>query len=135
MSDDFKALGTYLKNQRLSQNLSLKEVENATSIRSSYLEHIEEGRTKELVSSVYALGFMKQYASFLGVDVEAIMKENPSAFKLPIEKHEFAYGIGTLEMRSPQGKPSKGMPIGMILGALPIFGALLWGVMKLFGVL
>lgn len=135
MSDDFKALGNYLKNQRLAQNLTLKEVENATSIRSSYLEHIEEGRTKELVSSVYALGFMKQYASFLGVDVEAIMKENPSAFKLPIEKHEFAYGIGTLEMRNPQSKPSKGLPIGMILGALPIIGALLWGVMKLFGLL
>lgn len=135
MSDDFKALGNYLKNQRLAQNLSLKEVENATSIRSSYLEHIEEGRTKELVSSVYALGFMKQYASFLGVDVEAIIKENPSAFKLPIEKHEFAYGIGTLEMRTPQSKPNKGFPLGMILGALPIAGALLWGIMKLFGLL
>lgn len=135
MSDDFKALGNYLKDQRLAQNLTLKEVENATSIRSSYLEHIEEGRTKELVSSVYALGFMKQYASFLGVDVEAIMKENPSAFKLPLEKHEFAYGIGTLEMRSPQSKPSKGLPLGMILGALPIIGALLWGIMKLFGLL
>lgn len=133
MSDDFKALGSYLKNQRLAQNLTLKEVENATSIRSSYLEHIEEGRTKELVSSVYALGFMKQYASFLGVDVESIMKENPHAFKLPIEKHEFAYGIGTLEMRSPQGKPSKGMPLGLILGALPIIAALVWGIAKLIG--
>lgn len=135
MSDDFKALGNYLKNQRIAKNLSLKEVENATSIRSTYLEHIEEGRTKELVSSVYALGFMKQYASFLGVDVEAIMKENPQAFKLPIEKHEFAYGIGTLEMRNPQAKPSKGMPIGLILGALPIVVALFWGIGKLLGLL
>lgn len=134
MSDDFKALGTYLKNQRLSKNLTLKEVENATSIRSSYLEHIEEGRTKELVSSVYALGFMKQYASFLGIDVEAIMKENPQAFKLPLEKHEFAYGIGTLEMRNPQSKPSKGIPLGLILGALPIVAALFWGIAKLLGI-
>lgn len=133
MSDDFKALGNYLKNQRLEKNLSLKEVENATSIRSSYLEHIEEGRTKELVSSVYALGFMKQYASYLGVDVEAIMRENPTAFKLPLEKHEFAYGIGTLEMRNPQGKSSKGIPLGLILGALPLIGALLWALAKLFG--
>lgn len=133
MSDDFKALGNYLKNQRLSKNLSLKEVENATSIRSTYLEHIEEGRTKELVSSVYALGFMKQYASFLGIDVEAIIKENPQAFKLPLEKHEFAYGIGTLEMRNPQGKASKGFPLGLILGALPLVGALLWALAKLLG--
>jgi cytoskeletal protein RodZ len=135
MSDDFKALGQYLKNQRVAKNLSLKEVENATSIRSSYLEHIEEGRTKELVSSVYALGFMKQYALFLGVDVESIIKENPQAFKLPLEKHEFAYGIGTLEMRSPQSKPSKGLPLGLILGALPIAGALLWGIAKLLKVI
>ena len=135
MSDDFKALGSYLKTQRESQKLSIKEVENATSIRSTYLEHIEEGRTKELVSSFYALGFIKQYATFLGVDVESIMKENPMAFKLPHEKHEFAYGIGTLEMRNPQSKPSKGLPLGLILGALPLVGALLWGVAKLLGML
>ncbi len=135
MSDDFKALGTYLKTQREAQKLSIKEVENAISIRSTYLEHIEEGRTKELVSSFYALGFIKQYAAFLGIDIEAIMKENPSAFKLPHEKHEFAYGIGTLEMRNPQGKPSKGLPLGLILGALPIVAALLWGIAKLLRIL
>ena len=135
MSDEFKALGTYLKSQRLAKNLSLKEIENATSIRASYLENIEEGRTKELLSSIYALGFMKQYATYLEVDVEAIIKENPQAFKLPLEKHEFAYGIGTLEMRSPQSKASKGLPLGLIIGALPVVAALLWGIAKLFGLL
>lgn len=134
MSDEFAALGAYLKSERLLKNLSLKEVENATSIRSSYLELIEEGKTKECLSAVYGLGFLKQYANFLGVDVEAIMKENPQAFKLPIEKHEFDYGIGTLEMRSPQSK-SSGLPLGLILGALPIVLALLWGLAKLFGLL
>jgi len=135
MSDEFVALGAYLKSERLAKNLSLKEVENATSIRSSYVELIEEGRTKELLSSVYALGFMKQYANFLGVDVEAIIKENPQAFKLPHEKYEFDYGIGTLEMRSPQAKASKGLPLGLILGAFPIIAAILWGVAKLIGLL
>lgn len=135
MSDEFKSLGNYLKDQRIAKNLTLKEVENATSIRSSYLELIEEGRTKEMISSIYALGFMKQYASFLGVDVEQIIKENPQAFKLPHEKHDFAYGIGTLEMRNPQNKGAKSMPLGLILGALPIVLALLWGIAKLTGIL
>lgn len=131
MSDEFKALGNYLKNQRVAQNLTLKDVENSTSIRTSYLEHIEEGRTKELLSSVYALGFMKQYAAFLGIDVEGIIKENPQAFKLPLENHEFAYGIGTLEMRNPQARAGKKIPMGLILGALPIALALMMGIAKL----
>jgi cytoskeletal protein RodZ len=135
MSNDFKALGHYLKNERLSKNLSLKEIENVLSIKSSYLEHLEEGRTEELVSSIYALGFLKQYATFLGVDIETIIQENPQAFKLPLEKHEFAYGIGTLEMRGPQSKPSKGFPLGLVLGVFPVILALIWGLAKLLGLL
>ena len=135
MLDGIKEIGDLLKEKRRELNVSLKEIENATSIRIGYLEAIEEGRIDQFISGVYAQGFMKQYASFLGVDVESIMRENPQAFRLPLEKHEFAYGIWTLEMRSPQGKPSKGLPLWLILGALPVIGALLWGLAKLTGLL
>lgn len=100
---DLKQVGKRLRGKREEMNLSLKEVENATSIKTVYLQAIEEGRVEHILSNVYALGFIKQYGSFLGFEVN---KEFGEALRLPAEKQEFAYGIGTLEMR---GNPHGGM--------------------------
>ncbi len=104
MSEAMKKLGERFRSKREEMNLTLKEVENATSIRMTYLQAIEEGRIGHFLSSVYALGFIRQYANFLGFEQEKLTKEFPDALRMPTEKQDFAYGIGTLEMRSsPQG--------------------------------
>jgi cytoskeletal protein RodZ len=97
-------LGGHFRTKREEMNLTLKEVENATSIRSLYLQAIEEGKVHQYLSPVYALGFIRQYAQFLGLEVERLAKEFPDAFRPISEKQEFSYGIGTLEKRgNPQG--------------------------------
>jgi cytoskeletal protein RodZ len=99
-----KKMGEKFRSKREEMSLSLKEVENATSIRMVYLQAIEEGRVDHFLSNVYALGFIRQYANFLGFEQEKLTKEFPEAMRLPPEKQDFAYGIGTLEMRgSPNG--------------------------------
>lgn len=104
MSDGLKSLGEKFRGKREEMNLTLKEVENATSIRMIYLQAIEEGRVDHFLSNVYALGFIRQYGNFLGFENDRIAKEFPEALRLPAEKQDFAYGIGTLEMRgSPHG--------------------------------
>ena len=103
MADTVRKMGEALRKRREEMNLSLKEVENATSIRMLYLQAIEEDRIGHFLSTVYALGFIRQYVHFLGFDAEKLAKEFPDAFRLTPEKQEFAYGIGTLEMR---GNPS-----------------------------
>lgn len=98
-------MGDLFRSKREEMNLTLKEVENATSIRILYLQAIEEGRAQHFLSPVYALGFMRQYAQFLGLESDKLSKEYPDAFRLPQEKQDFAYGIGTLEMRgNPHGR-------------------------------
>lgn len=104
MSEGLKKMGESFRTKREEMNLSLKEVENATSIRMLYLQAIEEGRIQQFLSTVYAMGFIRQYGSFLGIDLEKLKEEHPEAFRLPTEKQDFAYGIGTLESRgSPHG--------------------------------
>lgn len=100
MNDDLKSLGIIFKDKREEMHLSLKEVENATSIRMMYLQAIEEGKVENYLSAVYALGFIKQYANFLGLDAEKIIKENAKSFKLATNAPEFDYGIGTLDIRN-----------------------------------
>ena len=110
MSEELKRIGAVFRAKRKEMNLSLREVENSTSIRSGYLEAIEEGSIYQFISSVYAVGFMKQYANYLGLDMESMMQENPHAFRTPQEKHDFAYGIGTLEVRGSMGGGVKWFP-------------------------
>lgn len=102
---EVKSLGEIFKQRRKEMNISLKEAENATSIRINYLHSIEEGEMNKLISPVYAHGFAKQYATFLGLDGDQLIKEHPEYFNAK-ESQEFAYGIGTLEMR---GNPSAGV--------------------------
>ncbi|HEY2809814.1 MAG TPA: helix-turn-helix domain-containing protein [Rhabdochlamydiaceae bacterium] len=135
MSEELKRVGSLFKTKRKDLNLSLKEVENSTSIRSLYLEAIEEGDIDQQISSVYALGFMKQYAQFLGIDIDHLIRENPGAFRMPSEKHEFSYGIGTLEMRGSLGGGVKWLPNLLWAGGAALLLVVAWYLAKFLGIL
>jgi cytoskeletal protein RodZ len=120
MQEEAIKVGTLLKAKRKELHLSLKEVENGTSIRSGYLEAIEEGTLQQVVAAVYALGFLKQYALFLGLDLEKMMEDYPNAFRSQTEKHEFSYGIGTLEKRGSTTGGVKWLP-NLMWAALSLF--------------
>lgn len=135
MSEELKQVGEMLRSKRKELSLSLKEIENATSIRSPYLEAIEEGQIHEYISGVYALGFMKQYAQFLGIDLEPMIQDHPSAFRMPVEKHEFNYGIGTLEARGSIGGGVKWLPNLLWAGAVALVLVSAWYLAKFLGVI
>jgi cytoskeletal protein RodZ len=105
---DLSVIGSTIKARRTELNLSIKEVENATSIRTAYLQAIEDGEAQKLISPVYAQGFVKQYASFLGLDGDRLVRENPEIFRS--SPQEFSYGIGTLEVRGNPGAGVKWFP-------------------------
>ena len=107
MSVDLISLGRMFKEKREEMHLSLKEIENATSIRMSYLKAIEEGCAEKFLSGIYILGFIKQYANFLGIDAEKIIKQNPRAFMFSSVRPEFDFGLGTLDVRNPRGHSQK----------------------------
>jgi len=134
VKEELKNLGEGLRQKRKEMNLTLKEAENATSIRMNLLQALEDGEMNKLIAPVYAQGFFKQYASFLGLDGEHIIRENPSLFHRP-EAQEFSYGIGTLEVRGNPGAGVKWFPNAVWVVA---FGAVLflaWYTARFFGVL
>ena len=129
MTVDLKSLGQHFRERREESNLTLKEVENATSIRMSYLQAIEDGRAEDLISPVYAQGFLRQYAIFLGMDGDDILKENQHLFADP-DKQEFDYGIGTLEPRGGQSGGVLWIPNVTWTMALPVILAAAWFLAK-----
>lgn len=134
LPEDTKKLGEVFRSKRQEMNLSLKEVENATSIRMMYLQAIEEGKSQQFLSPVYSLGFIRQYATFLGFDPDALIQKYPDAFRVRKEKQEFDYGIGTLESRNAQGNRGKPFPNVIWIGVTVFVLMAAWYFAKFLGV-
>lgn len=135
MSTDAKKVGEIFRARREERKISLKEIESSTSIRMNYLTAIEEGSIDKFHSTVYLYGFMRQYALFLGLDIEKMSREFPDLFKLPKEKHDFAYGIGTLEMRGNSSHGIKWLPNLMWASGIAIVLFIAWWLAKKMGLL
>lgn len=60
-------LGHLLHQKRLQRRLTLEEIAQEIKIKSIFLAAIERGEYNKLPSPAYAQGFVKNYASYLGV--------------------------------------------------------------------
>jgi cytoskeleton protein RodZ len=84
-----RTIGEALRSAREAQGKSLDDAAVATRIRPSYLEALEEEQFGELGGSVYAKGFLRSYAGYLGVDPAPLLEayraqETPEA---PLFEH------------------------------------------------
>ena len=134
MNGDLKILGDKFKAKREEMNLSLKEVENATSIRMRYLQAIEAGVINEFLSAVYALGFIKQYGLFLGFDGDNIVQNQLKNFNTKVNGQEFSYGIGTLEVRASPSGGVKWIPNILWIGLFLVVLVVSWYLAKSAGI-
>lgn len=74
-------IGRVLKQARRDRGLSLEEAERATKIRKRYLAGLEHDDYTVLPDAVYARGFLRTYANFLGLDGEGLSRELKSRRK------------------------------------------------------
>lgn len=68
-------IGALLEKTRKERELSLDQVEQATKIRKRYLRGLEQGDYGALPDAVYARGFLKTYANYLGLDGEELAEQ------------------------------------------------------------
>src|SRR4028119_230592 len=68
-------IGLVLERARKDRGLSLEEAERATKIRKRYLIGLENDDYTVLPDAVYARGFLKTYANFLGLDGDGLSQE------------------------------------------------------------
>ena len=67
------AAGELLRERRQQLRLDLDAVAEALCIKPVYLAAIEQGRTEELPGPTYAIGFIRAYANYLGLDGERVL--------------------------------------------------------------
>ena len=72
-NSSFKEVGLRLKSAREAQNLSLEDIIDKTRINRSILAQIEEGRIEQHPGAVFLRGFLRTYATVVGLDPEEIV--------------------------------------------------------------
>ena len=70
-------LGQRLREAREAKELSLDETERATRIRARFLDALERG-DYSMMTPVQAQGFLRNYARFLGLDLDLLLAELPA---------------------------------------------------------
>ena len=81
-------VGKILREQREAKGLTFEDVESSTSIRRSYIEAIENGKYDKLPGLVYARGFVRNYADFLGLDGDAIAAQFKEEMEPEVKEQE-----------------------------------------------
>ncbi|MGQ9832985.1 MAG: helix-turn-helix domain-containing protein, partial [Candidatus Villigracilaceae bacterium] len=80
-------IGQRLQKQRLARRLTLEQAAEATRIRLLYLQALENDDFTILPSPVQGHGFLRLYAQYLGLDVEALLDEmRQAAMQRPPEQ-------------------------------------------------
>ncbi len=66
-------VGDVLRERREDLGLDLDEIGAMLRIRPAYLAALEQGRSHDLPGPAYAIGFVRAYADFLGLDTEQVL--------------------------------------------------------------
>lgn len=122
-----EGLGATLRETRNRRKIDLSEVEAATKIRVRYLRAMENEEWDLLPGDAYARGFVRTYASFLGLDAERLAEQlrrrgkgSAPAERLPrIESRPVA---GNRQPRRLPGLPPRTLAV---LVSLALVGVLL----------
>ncbi len=69
-------IGQLLRQTREAKELSLADVEAQTRIRQRYLSALESGDWDEMPNPVAARGFLRTYATFLGLDADELVAQS-----------------------------------------------------------
>jgi cytoskeleton protein RodZ len=114
LSSDVRSAGDDLRRRREAFGLALEDVETALKIRRRFLAAIEDGRTDLLPGAAYAIGFVRAYSAYLGLDSGEILRR----FKLEASgfgaKPDLLFPVPLGE----QSMPGRGVVIAGLVSAI-----------------
>jgi cytoskeletal protein RodZ len=101
-----ETIGQRLKNIRISRQLSLEKAAEATRVRAHYLHALESDNYSVMASAAQGRGFLRLYADFLNLDLEAAMDEMRAAEEIQTMQTDMT----PVPASSPKGEPAPQTP-------------------------
>lgn len=115
-------LGQQLREAREARGLSVDDVAQGTRIRAAYIRALEEERFADLPAPVYVRGFLRNYATFLGLDAEELigtLEQQSGSFQAPHRRPPRE--ISTPVWRGPSPRAMAGALVLVLLVAFIAF--------------
>jgi cytoskeleton protein RodZ len=78
------SFGDGLRRERELRGISLREISQKTKISMRFLQALEDGRLEILPGGMFPRAFIRQYAEFLGLDVERTLADFAGAYREPV---------------------------------------------------
>lgn len=77
-----ESIGAYLRQARVARAMSISEVSRATRIPTSTIERMEADHFDDLPGEVFARGFLKAYASTVGLQPDDVLARYTAARRI-----------------------------------------------------
>ncbi len=94
-------IGEVLRLTRVHYNKTLHDVENALRIRACQISAIEQGDMSQLPGRAYAIGFVRSYAEYLGIDGERVVELFKAQYMDGHKKEMLSFPAPILENKAP----------------------------------
>jgi len=122
------SIGEVISEARRNRGKTIKDMERATKIRSKYLEAIENNKFDVLPGNVYAKGFIRSYATCLGLDPIPLIEQYKREYEEPPPKYE----AKTIPITPPPTRHSKRIAFAttLVLVFLLTIGFFGWSSLK-----
>jgi cytoskeleton protein RodZ len=114
-------VGEELREARIALGISVEDAATQLRINKRYLVALEEGRVKDLPGAAYAVGFVRSYATALGLDADDAVRRFRDVSGTATAKQG--------DLVFPEPVPRRGIPTGVLaaLGlALAMGGYVAW---------
>lgn len=112
------SFGGWLRRQREARDIALREVAEASKINIRYLEALEEDRFEALPAPVFAKGFLREYARYVGLNPDEVV----NSYLAALQAHDGDIDTVT---ESPRRRGGADWAWGLLLslGVLLLLGA------------
>ncbi len=100
---DLPTIGSVLRSARVQAGLELRDVATMLKIRHVFMLAIEDGRYHELPGTAYAVGFVRAYADYLGLDGDAVVRRFKDEVAGKVSRQNLYFPTPTPEARVPGG--------------------------------
>lgn len=110
-------VGEELRDARIALGVSVEEAATQLKINKRYILALEEGRVKDLPGAAYAVGFVRSYATALGLDADEAVRRFRDVSGVAVTKSG--------DLVFPEPVPNRAIPTGILaaIGAALAIGA------------
>lgn len=122
---DDESFGTWLRRQREGRRIELREIADASKVSLRYFQAFEEDRFEALPAPVFAKGFLRQYALYVGLDPEEAVNFFLAARESREDEEE------DLDKETPGGSGGPNWQVVVMILAVVALAALVWGLSRL----